>query len=464
MKKLLILMMSVLLLCCTGCSKKEEEVIVEPEPEPLYYSMDINVITTKDINSVEELAGKKIAVEMTFDKEYSEYAIEQLKEAGLEITDDNLYVCNYRAIKEAIDAGAIDAWIVPGNREDTIKDYRSDYVSSDYHSIATYNKPYYEEETIDTSKYVKELYSEPFMVMLNGLDGYGENSVHEWKRFRNDVNHILVVNPELKHVLIVSIPRDSYVTNQVTGYKDKFTHFCQNGPQNPANSISALLGIDPIPYYCMTSFNWFVYGINEIGGVTVDVPMDARLDMNSLRDVANPVEVPKGERNLYGEQALALARNRKYNGIVGNDNGRIRNQALILNSLIEKIAYHPYILDIVGMSWLMDYLCENNFSAEEKQTLFALAKTFEDGYTVDNFFLDGGGMYVNDVYYYGLSNQSLAIAKGKIDLVTTGSIEKDNPYYEEIMQGYVTGGAGTIDVGDNGFVGEYYDLADIFKF
>lgn len=463
MKKILTILFACLLLVCAGCSKNETVVIEEEEiPEPLYYSEDIRLISTKDIATIEDLTGKVIGVEMTFDKEYSDYVIEQLKEAGLEITEDNLYECNYRAIKELIDEKTIDAWVVPGNREDTIIDYRSDYNPKDYKTLATYNIPYFEEKKIDTSKYVDYLYSKPFMVMLNGLDGFGDNSVHEWKMYRNDVNHILVVNPELKHILLVSIPRDSYVTNQVTGYNDKFTHFCQNGPMNPANSISALLDID-IPYYCMTSFTWFVYAINEIGGVKVDVPMNAHLDMNSERDVAHPVDVPKGEGNLYGESALALARNRKYNGIVNSDMGRIRNQALIIDSLIEKIAYHPYVLDIVGMSWLMDYLCENNFTSEEKQTLFALAKTFEDGYTIDNYFLEGEGMYVNDVYYVGLKDYSLEIAKGKIELVMTGSVSKDNPYYEDIMTGYITGGAGTLEDGDRGYIGTSYDLSEIFK-
>ena len=301
------------------------------------------------------------------------------------------------------------------------------------------------------------------MVMVNGLDGYGENSQHEWKLYRNDVNHLIVVNPEKKHVLIVSVPRDSYIENQVTGYYDKFTHFCQNGPDNPANSLGALLDVE-IPYYCMTSFTWFVYGINELGGVKVDVPMNGHLDMDSTRDVANPQTYTKGEANLYGETALALARNRKYDGIVNNDQGRIRNQALILDSLISKIANHPYILDMVGMSWMFNYICETNFTDDEIQTLFALAKTFEDGYTIDNYFLTGNGnLHSNGTYYVDLYDDSIEIAKGKIELVTTGSVSKDNPYYDEIMTGYITGGAGTESDGIDGYIGTTYDLSEVFN-
>jgi len=459
MKKLLTTLLVTLLLVCTGCSNNKE--LEVKETEALYYSGDIRIVT-KDLNSIEDLSNKVLAIQDSFDKEYSDYVLEQLSNEGINLSENNLHkFISYAEIKPLIDNNEIDAWIVYDNREDTISDYRSDYVPSEYKTLVTYNKPYYEEVSVDTSGLVDYLYNEPFKVMINGLDGFGEDSIHEWNQYRNDVNHLLVVNPLKKHILIISIPRDTRITNQVTGYEDKFTHFCQNGPDNPANSLGVLLDTD-IPYYCMTSFSAFVNAINEFGGVKVDVPMDAHLDMDSNRDVANPVYIKKGVSNLYGEWALALARNRKYDGIVNNDTGRIRNQALIIDSLIEKFANHPYLLKMVGMSWLWDYLCENNFSEEEKKTLIELAQSFEDGYTIDNFFLEGEETYINEIYYVKPDETNIEIAKGKIELVTTGKIDKSNPYYKEIMSGYITGGTGTIDDGEDGYIGTYYDLSYIF--
>lgn len=448
-----------ILLLLTSCAKEvpSEEVI-----EPLYYSDEIRIIT-KDLETIQDLKDNVLAVQKSFDKEYADYVIEELAKEDVILEDNNLYwFDSYAEIKPLIDEQKIAAWLIVGNREDSVVDYRSDYNPKDYKTIASYYKPYYEEEIIDTSKYIKELYEEPFVVMLHGLDGYGENANHEWNHYRNDVNHLLVVNPEKKHILIVSIPRDTRILNIKAGYYDKFTHFCQNGPQNPANSLSEVLDVE-IPYYCMTSFTWFVKGINYLGGVTVDVPMDGHLDMDSNRNVALPQTYQKGVSQLWGETALALARNRKYDGIVNNDMGRIRNQALIINGLIEKIAKHSYILEMVGMSWLMDYLCENNFSKEEKETLFALAKTFEDGYTIDNFFLEGEGKLIDAVYYCVPYEKNIEIAEGKIDLVLNGNIDEENIYYKEIMTGYITGGTGTINDGENGYIGTYYDLNDIFN-
>ena len=457
MKRIIAVLLCLAICLCTGCQKQEE--IVEEVKEPLYFSEDIRIIS-KNLNSVEELQDKVLCVEDTFDKEYSDYVIEELAKEGIELTEDNLkWISSYEAIKPLIDSKEIDAWVVVGNKEDLIGDYREDYVPSDYHTIATYNKPYYEEQLIDTSNYVDYLYNKPFAVMLSGLDMYGEDSQHAWKKGRSDANHLIVINPEKKHVLLISFPRDSYIVNAKTRGRDKMAHFVQNGQDNIANSVGELLDAD-IPYYCITSFTWFVYGINALGGVTVDVPMDAYLDMDSNRNVANVQNVPKGEQHLWGEPALALARNRKYNRIAGGDYGRIRNQALLVNNIIEKIFTYPDILEMVGMDWLWDYLCDNNFSQKEKNTILALPKKMADGYTIDNYFMENvGGMteYGASVGY--VTDKSIQIAKGKIELVMNGTISQDNPYYDDIVLGYVTGGAGTYD---DGYIGTEYDLSDKF--
>lgn len=461
MKKTIITFLCLLLILCTGCQKKEE--VIEEIKEPLYYSKDIRIIT-KDLNSVEELADKVLCVHESFDKEYSDYVLEVLANEGIELTEENLYwISSYEAIKPLIDEKKIDAWVVYDNREDTIADYREDYIPSDYKTIATYNKPYYEEKVVDTSMYVDYLYNKPFAVMLSGFDIFGEESQKSYNKARSDANHLIVVNPEKKHILLISFPRDSYIVNHKTTYRDKLTHFCQNGPDNIANSVGDLFDIE-VPYYLSTSFNWFVYGINALGGITVDVPMNAYLDMDSNRNVAHPQNVPEGEQHLWGEPALALARNRKYNGIAGGDYGRIRNQALLINTIIDKIVTHPYLLEQVGMDWLWDYLCGNNFTQEEKKTIMALADKFNSGYTIDNYFIVNiGGMtdYGASVGY--ITDASKEIAKGKIELTMNETIDQENPYLEDILKGYVTGGAGTYDDGENGYIGTYYDLNEIFR-
>ena len=77
--------MCIILLCaCVGCSEKKEE-----EPEPLYVSDEIRIVT-RDLTSVEELTDKILAVQESFDKEYSDFVIETLAEEGIELGEENL--------------------------------------------------------------------------------------------------------------------------------------------------------------------------------------------------------------------------------------------------------------------------------------------------------------------------------------------------------------------------------------
>ena len=78
MKRIISVFMCIILLCaCVGCSEKKEE-----EPEPLYVSDEIRIVT-RDLTSVEELTDKILAVQESFDKEYSDFVIEHwLKKAS----------------------------------------------------------------------------------------------------------------------------------------------------------------------------------------------------------------------------------------------------------------------------------------------------------------------------------------------------------------------------------------------
>lgn len=458
MKKFLIVLLSLLIF--TSCSTPNEEVeVLEPEQEPLYYSVPIHIMTKKSsgITTVEELNGKTLGIQTNFDKEYSDYVLEQL--SGIEVKTCDCG--SYQNLPNLIADNTIDAWVLPEGYDSVVNDYRSDYVVDDYISIGEYKKPYYEEKNIPEEILNDPLYNEPFAIMINGIDG--ADDTNESPGLRNDVNHLMVVDPKKRHVLTISFPRDSYIYNVTYNYYDKMTHMhVYGGAETIAASVGNLMDIE-VPYYCVTSFSSFVNMINEFGGVWIDVPMDVYMDMDSNRDVSHPYEMSKGYKKCYGEWALALARNRKYNNIANSDYSRIRNQALIINSIIKRVADHPYILDMMGMSWLCNVLTHNNFSDSQIKTLLALAKTFNEGYTVDNYFIAGYGGMAGDASVSFMDDTSVEIAKEKIQLVFTGIADKDSPYYEDVMTGYITGGAGTLEDGDYlGYIGETYDLNTVY--
>lgn len=88
------------------------------------------------------------------------------------------------------------------------------------------------QELIDTIKITtevklsandKKVNQEPFIVYLSGNDGEGQIS----SIGRSDVNILAVVNPKTRQVLLVSTPRDSYISISNADGKsglDKLTH------------------------------------------------------------------------------------------------------------------------------------------------------------------------------------------------------------------------------------------------
>lgn len=455
MKKLWIVL-SVFFILLGGCSTGElsESGTSEEEVLPVRYSEPIYIVTKKDsgLESVEDLKDHVLAVQIFYDHESSDYVLEEL--ADLQLTDENIYESEfYSEIIDLVHNKQIDAWVISKGEHEMLSDYRIDYIQEDMKILAEYRIPYYEEEEIDPAILNNPLYKEPFAVMLTGIDERVDPD--NYKAARNDVNILLLVDPVNRHLTTISFPRDSYFINACTGYKDKLTHFGMNGTECIKDSISNLMGIE-INYFVQVSFSTFLEVIDSLGGVYVDVPLDMRMDQDSYRNVAQPYELSKGYTKLLGEWALALARNRKYSNLYNGDYGRIRNQALIFNGIVEKIAEHPFLLSWAGWSWKQEYLAYHNFSDEDLKALFALAKTFGRGYTVDNYFMENNGATTESGMSIGIIPEySLEIAKLKAQYTLTGEMDESSPYYEAAMTGYITGGAGTYN---DGYLGEEYPL------
>ena len=458
MKKIIICLLTLLFLfgCSNSSTPEPEEEPVEEEPviEPVGYFGPFYLEAPSKVE-VESLAeGGKIALQGgEYGTDYNDYFKEVLAEYG--ITEDNyVYVDSYNAIPAMIYNNEIDAWIMDPSLAGAVSDFWPFYQESDYVTLMEINVPYYEE--IVENKEITEdpLFTEPFIVYCAGIDESVDPSTT--RGVRTDVNIVMVVDPVKRHVLTVSFPRDSYVR----GTKVNALVQGKNGTMTTAAALGDLLDVE-IPYYAQESFSSFLIMVNYIGGVRVDVPMNVHMDQDSKRNVKQPYNIDKGEDQLLlGEEALALCRNRKYNGIVGGDFGRIRNQILVVNSLIEKFAKYPKLVDFVGMDWLYPYIISTNFTDEQMHVLFELAKTFHEGYTVDNYFISCYDDNIDGAYIARIYSSSLAVAKGKVKLAMTGEIDENSKYYDSILTGYVSKGAGTSK--DGGYLGDEYDLREVY--
>jgi polyisoprenyl-teichoic acid--peptidoglycan teichoic acid transferase len=143
---------------------------------------------------------------------------------------------------------------------------------------------------------------------------------------RCDAIHIVGINPAAKAGTILNFPRDSYVP--VPGFgTTKINAACTRGPESMVGALKSLTGI-PIQYYVITEFSHFRALIDELGGITVNVPYPMRDSPSGAHfNTAGPTP-------MNGTQALAFSRNRK--DTPRGDFSRTENQGIVIRDALGK--------------------------------------------------------------------------------------------------------------------------------
>ena len=171
---------------------------------------------------------------------------------------------------------------------------------------------------VDPTPQEKNVTNTPFAVYIGGSDEYSS---------RNDVNILMVVNPNTKQILLINTPRDAYVINPHSddGAMDKLTHCGLYGSDCSREALSILYGTD-VAFFGQINFKGFKELINAIGGITV---------YSDYAFTAINTKIQKGENQLNGQQALNFARERS--NVVGGDNGRGKNQMKVIAAIVKKL-------------------------------------------------------------------------------------------------------------------------------
>lgn len=214
------------------------------------------------------------------------------------------------------------------------------------------------------------------------------------------------VNPKDKNIVLLSIPRDLYVT--IPGYgSDKinsahstgvrYEKETGGGPALLKKTVSTVFDI-PIHYYIRADFVGFVKLIDTIGGITMDVPReisDPYYPASNMVDY-DPFYIQAGQQNLNGQTALKYVRSRE----TTSDFDRAQRQQLALEAVKGKtlsagVLSNPKkltdILQILG-----DHL-RTDLQPNEMERLFSIIKDIS-GDKITNKVLDNssGGLLTSN--------------------------------------------------------------------
>ncbi len=261
-------------------------------------------------------------------------------------------------------------------------------------------------KVIDISKKV-DTSKESFIVYVSGIDTYGQVSSVS----RTDANMLIVVNPKINQILMISIPRDYYINLYGKNSKDKLTHSGIYGIDTTVKSVENLLDID-INYYYKINFTSLIKIVDSLDGVDVY----SKYTFTS-KDGYN---YQKGYNHVDGKQALSFARERK--AFTAGDRVRNINQQALVEALFRKCT-SPSI--IVNYNSLLNGLKSSFITNMPSNNLTSLIKKQLDSnqkWNISSYSLDGSNSreYTysyksNKLYVMIPDNSTIARAKELIN-------------------------------------------------
>ena len=287
---------------------------------------DIHFVGLEDIKlkSVTELENKKIGI---LNDENSKIGYIYPKSVVSE-SEIKVKFVEYESYIDSIQAlinKKIDLIVLPGGYQKT------------FGNIEGFN--------IDTSKLISQLEiikkekSNPFsehqdilnLVLIGGDNPIEGNST---AGFNYDVIIVVSYNFKTQESALISIPRDSYITNVCTNRKDKITHTGWYGAECLTKTLTKFLGIE-IDKYMLIDFEGLIEVVDSLGGVTINV--DQRIEeQDENRNFDNMIVIEAGEQKLNGREALAYLRHRKT--LVDGVYGRSNHQEQFILAMINQLA------------------------------------------------------------------------------------------------------------------------------
>jgi LCP family protein required for cell wall assembly len=183
---------------------------------------------------------------------------------------------------------------------------------------------------------------------------------------RSDTILILHIPSGGGRPLLISIPRDSYVS--IPGHGDNKINaaYAFGGPKLLAETIQNNTGLD-INHYIGIGFGGFVNVVNSVGGVRMCLTAP-------LKDVASGVNLKAGCQILNGGQALAYVRDR--HNFATQDLQREEDQRIFLKALLSKmtstgVMLNPFAI-LPAASGVVDTL-----TVDQNASLFDLYRVAE---------------------------------------------------------------------------------------
>lgn len=290
-------------------------------------TMQIAVLNSSDIESIEELSGEQVGyVSGAHNQEISRVQTDvDSKVMGVSYTPKS----GVTALADALMDRDVTAIIFNESYKHLLEE------TEGYEDFMSKIRIIYSvdvEHDVSGSSSKPQSDTDVFTLYLSGIDTFGETM----KTSRSDVNVIAVVNMRTKHILLVNTPRDYYIPLTVSdGEPDKLTHAGLYGVDVSMGTLAMLYDVD-LNYYIRMNFSGFERIIDTLGGIDVDSDYEFTSTLNPK------YHYDEGMNHLNGEAALFFARERY--AFLEGDNQRGKDHMAIITAVVKKLTSSPELL------------------------------------------------------------------------------------------------------------------------
>ncbi|WP_316244920.1 LCP family protein [Oceanobacillus jeddahense] len=231
---------------------------------------------------------------------------------------------------------------------------------------------------------------------------------------RSDTMILLSLNPRTDSMLMLSIPRDTYVNIPDRGM-DKINHAyafgeaAQTGGGTELSVETVEEAFDlPIHSYVRVNMEGFQQGIDALGGVTVQ---------NSTAFSQDGHDFNEGNVNLNGEEALSYIRMRKEDS--RGDMGRNERQRDVIVAAMDEAASFSSITKAGNILDILGNNVQTDLDMKRLQTLFTdYSGTRKNVETME---IEGDGQTIGGVWYYVVPDDEF----NRIQSTVTEHMEQD---------------------------------------
>lgn len=254
---------------------------------------------------------------------------------------------------------------------------------------------------------------DPFYMLLLGVDkdearAEGSEYGADEGAYRSDTIMLVRIDPQSKKVTLVSIHRDTMVDLGEHGTQKINAAYSIGGASYATQVVSQFAGV-PISHYAEVDMDGFAAIVDQVGGVTIDLPVDVK-DPNYTG-----LDLSAGEQTLDGQTAALLCRARHaYDAYGDGDRYRAANQRAVIMAVAKKVLASDPVTMASAVSTMAGYVTTDM----DVQSIVSLASQFS-GMDVDKDVMSGmeptTPTYTNNTWYEICDTQAWQTMMKRVD-------------------------------------------------